>query len=165
MQEFYYRMIEDGTYCLTGYKGDETHVVIPDDKNITVLFDKVFAGHDEITSIHIPDIVTDMGEFLFDGCDRLKHIDLPSSLTYLWGHTFCRCGIEEIELPDKLESLPPFAFKDCRDLKRVICGKGMKKIHPWVFGGCESLEEVICGPEVTISPQAYEKKTSGIRGQ
>ena len=28
MQEFYYRRVEDGTFCLTGYEGDEADVVI-----------------------------------------------------------------------------------------------------------------------------------------
>ena len=31
MQEFYYNRVEDGTFCLTGYVGDEAEVVIPDD--------------------------------------------------------------------------------------------------------------------------------------
>ena len=58
MQEFYYRRVEDGTFCLTGYEGDEAEVIIPDDKVFTILSDKVFRGHDEITSIRIPDSVT-----------------------------------------------------------------------------------------------------------
>lgn len=61
-------------------------------------------------------------------------------------------------LPDKLTCLPPFAFKDCKNLKRVVCGSGMKEIHAWVFGGCDQLEEVVCGPNVEISPEAYKTK-------
>ena len=104
MQEFYYRRVEDGTFCLTGYEGDEAEVIIPDDKVFTILSDKVFLtgyegdeaeviipddkvftilsdkvfrGHDEITSVQIPDSVTDMGEFLFDGCINLRQLKLP----------------------------------------------------------------------------------------
>ncbi len=158
MQDFFYKPIENGANCIVGYQGDEADVVIPDNRNVTVLFDNLFAGHKEITSVHIPDTVTDLGEFLFDGCENLRHIDLPSGLTSLWGYTFCRSGLEEIVLPDKLRSLPPFAFKDCKNLKRVVCGKGMKKIHAWVFGGCDRLEEVVFGPDVDISPEAYDTK-------
>ena len=67
MQDFIYRPLENGTDCIVGYQGDEPDVVIPEDRKVTVLFDNLFAGHKEITSIHIPDTVTDMGEFLFDG--------------------------------------------------------------------------------------------------
>ena len=45
MKDFYYRMVDDGTYCITGYEGNESEVVIPTDKVFTILSDKVFRGH------------------------------------------------------------------------------------------------------------------------
>ena len=158
MQELMYKMIEDGTYCVSAYRGDEANVIIPDSNGVTILFDKLFMGHQEITSVHIPDTVTDIGEFVFDGCTNLRYIELPSQLTCLWGYTFARCGIEEIILPDKLTTLPPFAFKDCKNLKKVVCGSGMKKIYSWVFGGCDQLVELVHGTNVEISPNAFETK-------
>ena len=159
MQEFYYNRVEDGTFCLTGYVGDEAEVVIPDDKVFTILSDKIFRGHEEITSIRIPDTVTDMGEFLFDGCVNLRHLKLPKELKTLWGYTFVRCGIEEIVLPDGLRIIPPFAFKDCRNLRKVFCGAGLEKIYSWAFGGCDQLREecLIHGPGVDISPRAFDR--------
>jgi hypothetical protein len=161
MQKFLFSPIEDHTFSIVGYEGDEKDVVIPDNYGgikITVLCDKVFAGHDEIESVTVPDTVTDMGEFLFDGCYNLKKIKLPCELRFLWGYTFCRCGIEEIVLPDKLASIPPFAFKECANLKRIVCGKGLKKIYSWAFAGCEKLEEVVHGDDVDISPEAYSNR-------
>ena len=78
MQNFIYKQIEDCTYCIMRYQGDEAAFMIPDNRNVTVLFDKLFFRHKEITSIHIPDTVTDLGEFLFDGCENLRRIELPS---------------------------------------------------------------------------------------
>ena len=160
MQEFYYRRVEDGTFCLTGYEGDEAEVVIPDDKVFTILSDKVFRGHDEITSIRIPDSVTDMGEVLFDGCVNLRHLQLPAELRTLWGYTFVRCGIEEIVLPDHLRIIPPFAFKDCKNLRKVVCGAGLEKVYAWAFSGCDRLSEecLIHRPEADVSPQAFESR-------
>ena len=81
------------------------------------------------------------------------------SPTSLWGYTFVRCGIEEIVLPDQLRIIPPFAFKDCRNLRKVVCGAGLEKIYAWAFGGCDLLTEdgLIHGPKVEISPQAFER--------
>ncbi len=158
MQEFTYQLIENNTFCVAGYKGDEAHVVIPESVNgapVTVLFDKLFRGHSEIESVKIPDTVTDLGEFVFDGCVNLRHLELPAELAFLWGNSFARCGIEEITLPDKLTALPPFAFKECKNLKKVVCGAGMKKIHAWAFSGCGALCEVVHGPNVEISPEAF----------
>lgn len=161
MQEFIYKPNEDGTFAVIGYTGDEAEVKIPDSYGsgvISVIGDKLFSGHSEITSVFIPDTVTDMGEFVFDGCENLRHIKLPSQLECLWGYTFVRCGIEEITLPDKLVTLPPFAFKECKNLKRVVCGKGLKKIYSWVFAGCDSLTELVRNGIVEVSPHAFESK-------
>lgn len=160
MQEFYFRRVDDGTYCITGYVGDEADVVIPDDKVFTIINDRIFRGHDEIRSIRIPDTVTDMGEFVFDGCVNLRHLELPAQLKTLWGLTFVRCGIEEIVLPDGLRIIPPFAFKDCKNLRKVVCGPRLEKIYAWAFGGCDKLKEegVIHEPGVEISPQAFERR-------
>ena len=162
MQEFLYKMVDDGTYCVIGYSGDEAEVQIPEiycGKPVTILNDNVFAGHKEITSVKIPDSVTQMGGFLFDGCENLRQIRLPSSLTDMWGYAFVRCGIEEIILPEKVQSIVSFVFKDCKNLKRVVCNDGLKKIYAWAFQGCDALKEsgnLEHGPEVEISPKAFE---------
>ena len=46
------------------------------------------------TSLHtatIPDGVTHIGNFAFQGCMALAHITLPASLTHIGGHAFCGC--------------------------------------------------------------------------
>ena len=154
MQNFYIDRSE-GFLCALNYQGDEPNVVIPARPGLRILADQLFLGHTEIVSVQIPDSVTDIGEFVFDGCVALREIRLPAGLRSLWGHSFARCGIEEITLPDGLTDIPPFAFKDCKALRRVVCSTGMKRIHAWAFGGCERLTEVVCGPDVEISPDAY----------
>ena len=99
-----------------------------------------------------------MGLFVFRGWQNLHSIVLPAGLTDLWGYTFSESSFEEIVLPDRLTNLPPFTFANCRNLKRVVCGLGMKKIYAYVFGGCDELREVICGPDVEISLDAYKIK-------
>lgn len=161
MQDFIYKLIEDGTYCIMEYKGDEANVAIPNTycgAPITVLYDNLFRGHSEITSLYIPNSVTDIGELVFAGCDNLRQIKLPSQLYFLWGMSFARSSFEEIIIPDRVTSLPPFAFSDCKRLKRVVCGSGMRKIHSWVFGGCNNLQELVMGQNVEVSPDAFKKK-------
>lgn len=161
MQDFDFKMIDSGHYAAMRYTGDEAHVIVPETYAglpVTVLFDRLFLGHPEITSIELPDGITDIGEFMFEGCDNLKSIRLPAQMTSMWPYAFAYSGFEEIRLPDGVTSIAPFAFKGCKNLKRVICGAGMRKIESWAFGGCDRLEEVICGPGVEISPKAYEVK-------
>ena len=160
MQQFFYRFLEDGTYCVTEYQGDEADVIIPDtycSKPVTVLFDRLFKGHTEITSVKIPDTITDIGSFVFDGCTSLKHIELPPSLINMWDSAFARSSIEEIVLPDKITSIVPFTFKDCKELKRVVCNPGLKKIHAWAFHGCSNLKDFQCSEDTVVSEDAFKE--------
>ena len=118
----------------------------------------MFAGHSEITSVKIPDTVTQIGGFVFDGCENLRQITLPKNLTDMWGYAFVRSGIEEIILPEHVRSIVSFTFKDCKNLKKVVCNKDLKKIYSWAFGGCEQLTDFQHGPDVEISPQAFDEK-------
>lgn len=43
--EFYYRLFDDNSFCVTYYKGNESHVVIPNTMNISILYDDLFKGH------------------------------------------------------------------------------------------------------------------------
>ena len=162
MQEFNFQInVDEASYALMHYEGDEAEVVIPDTfggKPVTVIADKVFAAHSEIRSIHIPNTVTDLGEFVFDGCEALRHIELPESLERLWGYTFVRCGLEEIVLPDRLKVIPPFAFKDCKNLKKAVGGTGLQKIYAWAFGGCDNLADVQYRSAPEVSPEAFQSK-------
>jgi len=86
MQKFLFSPIEDHTYSIVGYEGDEANVVIPDNyggTKVTVICDKVFTGHSEIVSVAVPDTVTDMGEFVFEGCYNLKSIRLSSAAVFM----------------------------------------------------------------------------------
>ncbi|MBQ9211458.1 MAG: leucine-rich repeat domain-containing protein [Clostridia bacterium] len=161
MQEFRFKQVEDETFCLMAYQGDEKEVFIPNThygQPVTIIFDGVFRFHPEIESIHIPKTVTDLGEFVFEGCDNLRHIKLPEGLKDMWGNTFARRGIEEITIPGSVMSLASGTFTDCKNLKKVVCRSGMKKIRAWAFAGCNQLKEFIHDSDVEISAEAFTRR-------
>ena len=125
---------------------------------MTVLFYSLFSGHAEIESVQIPDTVTDIGEFVFDGCENFRLIRLPAGLEHIWPDAFARCGIEEIVIPEKIHSIAPFTFKDCRNLKKIIAGPNLKTVYGYAFGGCDSLAEFFFAPGTNLSPLAFESK-------
>ena len=165
MQEFLYKQLEDETYSIIAYKGDEAAVTVPGmyrGQPVTILYDDIFKGHSEVTSVTLPDCLTDIGGFVFDGCENLHHIDLPASLENMWQYAFARCGIEEIVLPEKVRQIVSFTFKDCRQLKKIVCNDGLQHIRAWAFDGCESLAELMHKPGagIEISPLAFSSKES-----
>lgn len=157
MQEFIYKMIgENGTWCAAGYRGDEPEVTIPAmycGQPVTILFDDLFKGHPEITAVHIPGTVTEIGGFVFDGCSALRNLVLPSSVENMWQYAFVRSSIEEIVLPEKLTYIAPFVFKDCKKLRKVVCNSKLQEICAKAFEGCDSLTELINVDHVMVSPR------------
>ena len=150
MQEFYYKYLpETDSFGLDGYQGDEAEVVIPamqSNKPVIMVFEDVFKGHPEITTVKFPDAVSFIGGFLFDGCINLRHIELPKELEHIWQYAFVRCGVEEIILPEKVKFIPPYAFKDCKNLRRIVCNDLLDEICAHAFEGCDKLTEIIVGP-------------------
>ena len=65
MQTYTFKPNDDGlSMAVMSYEGDEAHVVIPEQycaKPISVLYDKLFAGHKEIVDIRFPVLYTKTG--------------------------------------------------------------------------------------------------------
>jgi len=159
MQDFTYKLLEDDTYCATQYEGDEANVVIPSvflGRPVSILYDRLFAGHIEIESVQIPDTITDIGGFMFDGCTSLHHVELPPRLQKIWQYGFVRSSIEEITQPDGVINIYPYTFKDCKQLKKAVCGPNLRRIAAWGFQGCDSLTEFIHSDSVDVDPRAFE---------
>jgi hypothetical protein len=156
--KFYYRMIDDESFCLTGYYGNDTSVVVPEcSGKLTVIFDDIFKRHPEITHIEMPDTVTDIGGFVFDGLWNLKELRLSKSLKNLWQYAITRCGIETVELPEGVKTVSMFAFNECKNLKSVYLPTGTSHILAWAFKNCTSLRDVyVRNPNIEISPKAFE---------
>ena len=156
--EFYYKYADDETWCVIRYTGQDAHVLIPDThggRDITILNDDLFKGHENLESVHIPARLRTLGGFLFDGCSRLHQVLLPDTLTDMWQYAFVRSGITEIEIPGSVKHIIPFVFKDCTQLQTVRCGKGVQKIFANAFAGCTSLEKVYVHADTEIAEGAF----------
>ena len=158
---FWFKLIEEtATYCAMRYTGSDAEAVVPDKhwgRPVTALFDDLFKGHGELRSVVIPDTVTQIGGFVFDGCTSLHHVTLPKSLEDLWQYAFVRSSIEEIAIPDGVRAIIPFTFKDCKQLRCVVCGSGLQKVYSNAFAGCDALEEFVCGMQVELCDGAFGK--------
>lgn len=158
MAEFFFKYVDDETWCLTGYKGSDAHVTLPDlhgGRPVTVVNDDIFKGHAELESVVLPAHLRTLGGFVFDGCGQLKTVALPESLTEIWQYAFVRSGITEIEIPGSLKHIIPFVFKDCTRLTHVSIKPGVRKIFGRAFDGCISLKEVRLPADTEVSPEAF----------
>lgn len=156
MYHYYYRLNEFGT-CLMGCRGDGEEAVVPTDKKIVIVGDDIFKGHKELVCVEFPDTISEIGGFVFDGCENLKKVKLPLNLKDFWQYAMTRCGIEEIEIPGSVKHIASFTFNQCNQLTTVRINKGTRKILSWAFKDCVNLTDVyLPATIIEISDKAFE---------
>ena len=73
---------------------------------------------------------------------------VKEGITELDDYAFAYCkSLEEISLPDTLETLNSFMFSGCEKLKSVTIPKNVSFIGVMMFDECYALEELIVDPE------------------
>ena len=72
-----YYVNEDGTVTISGWKGDDKEIVIPeeiDGRAVTTIGNWTFSYCKDLTTIKVPDSVTTIGSKAFKGCNRVTLI-------------------------------------------------------------------------------------------
>ena len=135
--DYTYNALDDGTIEITGYSGSAENIVIPaqiDGKSVTRIGNNAFEKS-SAKEIVIPDSVTDIEQYAFEGCTSLSDITLPDSLTSIGLSAFKSCtALTDIALPDSLIYIDGFAFANCTSLKTVTVPASVTFIGGWAFG-------------------------------
>ena len=98
-----------------------TSITIPD--GVTNIGD--FSNCTGLTSITIPDSVTSIGESAFYRCTGLTSITIPDSVTSIGDYAFAYCsGLTSITIPDSVTSIGDHAFSDCDELTSIVVESG-----------------------------------------
>ena len=75
----------------------------------------------KLTSITIPNSVTNIGERAFYGCSSLTSVTIGSSVTTIGSLAFYGCsGLKSIEIPNSVTTIGGSAFYGCTDLTSIV---------------------------------------------
>jgi len=119
-----------------------TSITIPN--GVTEIGNCAFDGCSSLTSINIPDGVTEIGSWAFSGCSSLKSINIPESVTKIVGGAFLHCSsLISVTIPYGVTEIGGFAFYGCSSLTSINIPGGVTEIRNYSFSGCSSLELVI----------------------
>lgn len=139
----YAEIVEYSSYNNSPYEGD---IVIPSE--IEGYPVKSISGYafrkTSITSIEIPDSVTEIGNYAFCECSRLESIIIPNSVSKIGEGTFKLCSsLGFVKLPNGVTQIGNGAFIGCYKLESIIIPHSVTEIGENAFGGCKGLESAV----------------------
>ena len=124
------------------------------------------AGNTSLTSIVIPEGVTEIGKYAFRNATALASISLPDSLESLGaytdnGMTFMGTKITSIVIPDKVTEMPRNMFALCNELVSITYGSGITQANYVASAALPKLAEIIftSATPPTISTDFLEDQT------
>ncbi len=144
------------SYCssLEVFNGDGNEYYTIDD-NRALLVDGgktllAYAVANTATSYTIPESVTSIGDYAFDGCSSLTSVTIPEGVKEISGYVFRDCSsLTSVSLPKTLTSIGNSAFDGCSNLTSISIPGGVVEIGDYAFDGCSSLTEITIPEGVT----------------
>ena len=114
---------------------------IPD--SVTSIVGWAFDGCASLTSVTIPDGVTSIGNGAFYNCTSLTSVTIPDGVTSIGEYTFSGCtSLTSVTIPDGVTSIGKEAFYNCTSLTSVTIPDSVTSICYAAFSNCKSLTNV-----------------------
>lgn len=135
---------------LTGYKGEEETVIIPetiDEKTVTVISSGTFRDiSGKVKSVRIPNTVTtiEIGSFTGNSLESIE-INADNPLFEIENGALTnkdktvllafpgKSDIEEFTVPDTVSVVPAGVFSGCKNLKKITVPSSVKEIATFAF--------------------------------
>ena len=142
------------------YKSEITTVIIED--GITNIGDYVFNGCTSLKSINIANSVISIGKSSFEGCKSLSNLDIPDRITNIGNSAFYGCiSLTNVIIPNSVTAIGAWAFSNCSNLTSITLSDSITKIEDCMFYGCEKLIRITMPENVTsIGGSAFYGCTS-----
>jgi hypothetical protein len=155
--DFDVEQLANNTLKITGYKGSIKDITIPSELwglKVTSIGRSAFA-REHLTSVIIPDTVTEIGEHAFNDND-LANVTLGKGIVKINTGAFSvNKKLESIVLPDSLVEIGEQAFSSC-GLTSITWGKKIATLRANAFSHNKLTELTIPGTIITIPPRCFE---------
>ena len=125
-----------------------TSINIPN--SVTNIGDKAFSWCRSLTSIKIPNSVTNIGDEAFHECESLKSINIPDSVTNIGNEAFSWCNsLTSIKIPNSVTNIGDGTFNECTSLTNINIPDSVTNIGDEAFSWCYSLTSIKIPNSVT----------------
>lgn len=136
---------DGGEVTITDYIGTSEHVLIPDTIDglpVTALADKAFYEK-HVTTVVVPDSVTEIGDLCFSGDNYLVSLTLPDELAELpYGALESCMRLYDFDLPQSLEKIYSSVFEFNYYLTHLTLPSSLTEIEQLNFIGLYGLQSL-----------------------
>lgn len=136
---------ENGEVTITDYTGTREHVLIPseiDGQPVTALADKAFYEK-HVTTVVVPDSVTEIGDLCFSGDNYLVSLTLPDELAELSYAALESCfRLMDFDLPQGLKKISGSALQYNYYLTHLTLPSSLTEIEQLNFIGLYGLQSL-----------------------
>ena len=140
------------------------YVSIPD--SVTEIGNYAFEGCSNLTGIEIPEMVTKIGNAAFSGCKSIESIEIPKAVTSIGGSAFANTELKSLALPESLTYLGEYVLNGNTGVTEIEIPKTLKKVGTsWdngPFSG-SNIQKAIIQQGMTIIPEDLFQKNSTLK--
>ena len=137
-----WRLYDDGTVIPKDLRSEIQSVVIGN--GVTSIGERAFDGCSNLKNVTIADSVKRIADWAFYECTNLSSVSIGSGsqLTSIGEYAFAYAGFNSIVLPSSLTSVGEGAFALNGSLEEITLPNGLESIPAYMCGYCENLKKV-----------------------
>lgn len=131
---------QNGIYHATSLDLSNTDVSGDLDLSAFAYLNNINCASTAITSVTLPNGMTELNEYAFYNCTALEDVTMPDSLTEIGAYAFSNCtALKDVIFPAGLKALANGAFDSCTALEQICFPVGFESIGVGTFQNCTSL--------------------------
>lgn len=156
-----YLLLENDTYEVTGYSGEETSITIPETYNgkaVTSIGNNAFFEKSTLTGVAMPSTLISIGDSSFEKCSAIEGIVIPEGVTQIGEYAFRECTkLKKLTIPDTVTFIGQGAFNTCGSLVYDKHNEDLKikYLSNWLIGANNNSISVVNIFEDTVGIYDY----------
>ena len=109
---------------------------------VTAIGEGAFQNNTWLREVRLPETVTTLHEFAFDGCDHLENLNLPDCLRRIEMCALGLTSLRTVNVPAGTEFIGHYAFAQSPWLEEVALPDGLLEMETNPFAGCPRLARI-----------------------